>query len=66
LGVSSRVGRLDPEPLGLRVLGMAIEEGPIEEDPKPPPEKKRGFFSRFLRAIVEAERKKVHRTFGKS
>ncbi len=61
MGVSSRVGRLDPEPLGLRVLGMAIEE-----DPKPPPEKKRGFFSRFLRAIVEAERKKVHRTFGKS
>ena len=29
------------------------------EAPKPPPEKKRGFFSRFFRAIYEAEKKKV-------
>ena len=36
------------------------------EAPKPPPEKKRGFFSRFLRAIWEAERKKVHRAIGRS
>ena len=27
------VWTLDPEPLGLRVLGMAFEEDPIEEDP---------------------------------
>jgi hypothetical protein len=36
------------------------------EAPSHPREKKRGFFSRFLRAIWEAERKKVNRTIGRS
>jgi len=42
---------------------MVVEHN---ETPDPPPEKKRGFFSRFFRAIYESERKKVDRTFGRS
>jgi len=45
---------------------MAFEEDPIEEDAKPPPEKKRGLFSRFWRYIYENERNKHQRLFGKS